>query len=364
MSSIRPDRSSRSSNVLAAGVFALSLLVFYASYDPVPAGEEIPAEPATASLADFVIRDSVPLPRDVVSPAGDLTPGAVTDAVTNPATDLVPDPATGTPDAGSYAVPSGEVPGGGETSDVAQAGWFLNNHEALEHSVFLLKDGIRHLEGISRYSTVFTKQERIGGDLSEVQKIELKVQHAPHFSVYMKWKNGDTGRQVLYSEAYDDRQMVVKLGGLKGRLLPALKLDPNGSTAMSEARYPVTEAGLLGMLRQILLYREADLQRGYGVTCRRLPNQQFDERECLCLQFDYESPEISAIYRRTILLLDQRHHFPVMARSFTWARDAEGISPAELDEQTLIENYTFSAINVAAELVAEDFSRDNPRYRM
>ena len=284
MSSTRPDRSSRSSNVLAAGVFALSLLVFYASFDPVPAGEEIPSEPETASAADFVITDSVPLPQDAVDPAGAVAGTATDPAATDPA---ATDPAatgaaeSGTPESEQPVGTSAESAPCGQSTEVPANGWVLNNAEAMEYSVLLLRDGVRHLEGISRYSTVFTKQERIGGDLSEVQKIELKVQHAPHFSVYMKWKNGDTGRQVLYSDEYDDRQMVVKLGGLKGRLLPALKLDPNGSTAMSEARYPVTEAGILGMLRQILLHREADLKRGYGVICRRLPNQQFDERECL-----------------------------------------------------------------------------------
>lgn len=211
---------------------------------------------------------------------------------------------------------------------------------------------------------MFSKQERINGDLTQNQIIEMKVQHGPTFGIYMKWKNGDTGRQVLYNDSYPDGQMVVKLGGLKGRLLPAIKLDPRGERAMSEARYPVTEAGILGMTRQILAHREADLKRGYGVICRRLPNQQFDERECMCFVFEYESPEISATYRKSIILIDTRNCIPLMARNYTWARDTDGLTPEELDEQTLIENYTFTALNFGAELVAEDFSRDNPRYRM
>jgi hypothetical protein len=51
-------------------------------------------------------------------------------------------------------------------------------------------------------------------------------------------------------------------------------------------------------------------------------------------------------------------------RSYTWANEADSLTTEQLDAQTLIEDYSFSSINFGAELVAEDFSRDNPRYRM
>ena len=133
---------------------------------------------------------------------------------------------------------------------------------------------------------------------------------------------------------------------------------------MSESRYPVTEAGILGMLKQISTHRRNDLSRGHGVHCRRLPNQTFDERNCICIEFEYTGKEHSEIYRKSIILIDARHHIPVMARNYTWARESEGLTPAQLDEQTLIENYTFTSINFGAELIAEEFRRDNPKYRM
>ena len=48
----------------------------------------------------------------------------------------------------------------------------------------------------------------------------------------------------------------------------------------------------------------------------------------------------------------------------TWTDEQEGLTAEQLDENTLIENYSFSSLNFGREFVAEDFSRDNPQYRM
>ena len=50
--------------------------------------------------------------------------------------------------------------------------------------------------------------------------------------------------------------MLVKLGGVKGRMVPALKLDPNGAMAMKESRYPITTIGVKQMTEEIIQYRK------------------------------------------------------------------------------------------------------------
>ena len=239
-----------------------------------------------------------------------------------------------------------------------------SDQDNIKFCMLVLKDGLNFLKSVETYSAVFHKKERIDGDLSELQSIEMKVRQSPQFAVHMRWRNGDRGRQVLYSEDYEDGEMVVKLGGFKGRLLPAIKLDPNGSRAMSEARHPVTNAGILGMVEKIISHREHDLKCGHGVHCQRLPNQEFDERDCYCFLFEYESPEVARDYRKSILLIDSRRHIPVMARNFVWAAEADDLTAQELDDLTLVEDYSFTEIDFDRELTAVEFSRDNPRYRM
>lgn len=331
-----PRKSSGMPNAFALLISAISLTIIFGSFDPAPAGEDL---------------SSV----DVLPPAPVEVPPPVDAIADSPSAD--------------NAVISGSSADGAHAAvqaapAKASGSMVLDNHDTLKFSLLMLQDGCRFIENVSSYSTLFSKQERIQGDLGEVQNIEMKVMHAPHFSIYMKWKNGDTGRQLLFNDTYEDKKMVVKLGGLKGRLLPAIKLDPSSPEAMSQARYPVTEAGVHGMLKQLVYYRQADLKSGEGIRCVRLENTVFDERDCYCFLYEYAAPKYNSTYRKSLLLLDARYHIPLRIINHTWTDAAEGISAAELDAQTLIEDYSFSRVDFGTQLVGEDFSRDNPKYRM
>ena len=317
-------------NFIAVCVTVLSVGLLYSRFDTVPAGEDISLSP-TASVTAFPVEAPVPIPPDEVEAAKEL---------------------------------SGEAPqeGSPQPPQITEGG-MLDGMETIKFCTLLLHDGARYMENLKDYTVTFHKEERVNGDLQKPQTIDMKVQHSPHFAVYMKWKNGDRGRQILFSEQYEDGCMVVKLGGLK-RILPALKLDPAGANAMSESRYPVTQAGVAGMIRQLLVHREKDLERGSGVHCVRLPDQEFDQRRCYAFLVTYESPEICEVYRKSILLMDAHFHIPVMVRNFTWAKDCNDLTEEELDRATLIENYSFTGLKLTNNLVALDFSRENPRYRM
>ncbi len=329
MPRIRKVQSSSKRNFLAICASAVSIGAICCSFDPVPAGEDIQLTRVTSAVAAAENSTDVPLPPGVQTSLSDT---------------VSPLPAAGA----VQPVNSGD----------------LNNHDAIKFSLLLLKDGGRFIDNINNYRVTFEKRERINGDLGELEAMELKVRHVPNFSVYMKWKVGDTGRQLLYNDEYDDKQMIVKLGGLKGRIMPALKLDPFGTEAKAGARYPVTEAGIAGMIRQMIVHRENDLNHGQGVECVRLANQVFDERECYCFKYEYSEPKFNALYRKSIVLMDTRYHVPLKVTNYTWSDNAEGMTPEQLDEMTLIEDYAFRQLDMGAKLVAEDFSRDNPSYRM
>jgi hypothetical protein len=344
-------------NSLATCLSTAAIIVVYASIDPLPASDHFRADPVSLASIDFAIDDSaVPLPLEIENPLSQAAHAPLPDAPEVQA-DNHDEQNEGQVADGA---PAAKSPSPAQVTD----GIILSQQEAVQYSLFLLENGEAQLKQIPWYSAVFSKHERINGDLQESQTIDIKVRQSPAFSVYMKWRNGDTGRQALYSDEYEDRQMVVKLGGLKGRLLPGIKLDPEGERAMAESRYPITRAGLLGMQQQIIKHRREDVARGHGVRCRRLPDQLYDDTQCLCFEFIYESQEISPVYRKSLMLIDARRHIAMLTRSYTWANEADSLTTEQLDAQTLIEDYSFSSINFGAELVAEDFSRDNPRYRM
>ena len=312
-------------NFLATAVLGLSCGLLYASFDPLPAGES-PERAATAE----------PPAIEVAAPAPVMKPASV--------------------GAESTDVTS-------ETRDCSSRNT-LTNREMIEYCLLLLQDGMRLFKSVDAYTARFHKRERIDGDLSEMQTIDLKVRHSGQFAVYMKWRNGDRGRQLLYSKEYKDGDMVVKLGGLKGRLLPGIRLNPNGSKARSESRHSVTSAGILGMIEKMVMYRERDLLNDHAVRCTRLRNQIVDGHDCCCFLFEFSDSEYCADYRKSLICIDAVRHIPLMAQNHTWATDSEGMCEAELDQLTLIEYYAFTNVDFSKELLAIDFSRDNPKYRM
>ena len=118
------------------------------------------------------------------------------------------------------------------------------------------------------------------------------------------------------------------------------------------------------MVQKIITHRENDLKVGHGIRCQRLANQEFDQRDCYCFVFEYETADVSDQYRKSILLVDSRRHIPVMARNYVWAAEADGMTAEELDDMTLVEDYSFTEIDFDRQLTAVEFSRENPRYRM
>ena len=311
--------------MLAACVAVLSAAVLHSSFDPAPAGENI-APQSTIPLVPILQDDIAPLPPEVTEFNGE------------------------------------ELSSNKEPNDTASGG-HLNSQETIKFCMLLLQDGARLMESVNDYSVVFHKEERINGDLKPSQMIDMKVQHKPHFAVYMKWLNGERGRQVLYSDEYEDKCLSLKFGGFK-KMFPALRVDPNCSSAKAESRYPITEAGVLSLIQKLLKHRERDLELGQEVNCVRLANREFDGRDCYQFMLTYSVRQTEHEYRKHLVMIDTVRHLPVIVQNYTWCDDASDLTARELDDNTLVENYSFTSLNLQSKLVALDFSRDNPGYRM
>jgi hypothetical protein len=75
----------------------------------------------------------------------------------------------------------------------------------------------------------------------------------------------------------------------------------------------------------------------------------------------YASPEYSETYRKATLYIDKELAMPVCVRNYTWAKDA---NPETVDDETLIEFYSYTDIKVEQQLSGIDFDRGNESYRM
>lgn len=321
---LRPANRSPIRNTLAIAVLVLTVGMLYSNFDPVPAGDDL----SGSAVAP-------PAPVAVI-------------AATQHSSTLNTDSATDVQAAATQLC--------SQKNELSQD--LVNVQECLN----MLTAGTEFFNGVSDYSVMFHKRERIGGDLQEPQTIQMKIQQKPHFAVYMKWQNFERGRQLLYSDQYEDGCIVVKFGGMK-RFLPSVRLEPDGSLAMSETRYPASKAGVLGMVEQIVVHRKHDISTKPKMVCTRT-EVEFDGRPGVQFYFSYNDPSGNRTYRKSYITLDKQYQVPVDVRNYTWSNQTEGLSDAELDEQTLIEQYSFTQLNVTTQLADADFSRDNPRYRM
>ena len=313
----------RRRNVAAAMIAGGALAFLYYSFEPVAAEDNHPVNIASVDKTDL-----------------SSLPESVTQSQVE--TQLVPNPSETEP----------------VTKATSNKVTELTNRYALLFMVSQLERGIEKLEEHDCYSVTFERLERIDGVLHDQQEIDLKVRHAP-FSVYMKWRTGDKGRQLLFTEKENDGRMLVKLGGLKGRFLPTIKLDPEGSRAMAESRHSVAQAGIVNLARELILNRQKDLKLKQMPSCVITENVKFNEQPCTQIVVEYRSAEDSPVYRRTITMIDNKLHIPVYVRNYTWPTE----DTVDVEEETLIECYCFKDLQLNEQLADVTWKKSNPRYR-
>ena len=238
--------------------------------------------------------------------------------------------------------------------------------EAMKQKLAVLDDGFRFLQEKADYEAKFHRQERIGGDMQTAENIKIKVRHQP-FSVYMKWLDVDKGREVLYVATKNDGKMLFHYGGWKARFLPILKLDPHGTLAKSGSRHPITEAGILELVKRLIKDRRKDIECGVGYECF-VTEQSIHDRDCVCFDIKYDhsmNDTPSEVYRRSISFFDKEYSIPVEIKNFTWLGEDsnDGMVETEMDALTLIEHYSFTDIAWDAGFTDEDFSQTNRKYK-
>ncbi len=247
--------------------------------------------------------------------------------------------------------------GGGDASGADRS------RMALLLKLLLLEKGHAKLAKAPDYTATAFMQERVRGTMGEEQVVQLKIRHEP-FSVYMKWLVGDKGRELLYVKGRNDGDMLVHPGGWKARLVPALKLDPNGSLAMRDARYPVTMIGLLNMVGEMIKLRKSDLKNHAQVQCTLIDDQKFNERDCYGFVLVFADRKYSKMYRKCVVYIDKELSVPTYVRNYEWpGKELKGLAGAKLDEATMIEYYTYSKILLNQRMADVDFAKSNKQYQ-
>jgi outer membrane lipoprotein-sorting protein len=202
----------------------------------------------------------------------------------------------------------------------------------------------RAYDGITDYTALFLKRERVNGTMQPLETIELRFQEP--FKLYMAWQEPYKGRVVTYIEGENDNKMLVNPGGVLQ--FDRLSLDPNSAMATRNAHHTIRQAGLRNTIN--LLMRE--YQRGMQHNHMQLTlhgEAAVDQRPAYHLEFIGPQDKNAGYYAyRGEIWVDKEHFLPTKLRIYDW-------------DNQLYEDYEYRQLQLNPGLGPEAFALPTPK---
>ena len=215
---------------------------------------------------------------------------------------------------------------------------------------------------IRDYECLMIKRERITGQLTPHQFLRLKVRERQQqgdqletpFSVYARFLKPKSveGRELLYVENQRNGDLLARRGGPQ---LPnlTLQLDPRGTLAMSESRYPITHIGIRNLITQMIERVEEQMEHG-DCDVQFFDEAKLDGRPCEHIVVRQRSSEHP--FHTVRVLIDKQLRLPVYFASYSWPDASDG-------QPVLEEEYVYTKLKLNPGFSDLDFDRENPHYR-
>jgi Protein of unknown function (DUF1571) len=206
---------------------------------------------------------------------------------------------------------------------------------------------------IKDYSALLYKQERINGELGELELSYIKVRHQP-FSVYMYFLQPNKGRECLYNHPLDGTKgkLVAMDCGWKRRF-GKVELDPEGSLAMKGQKYPITKLGLRNLTSELIDVATNDVQ--FGECEVHTYQRAINGRPATLLEVVHPVPRQNFRFHKAEVFIDNELLLPVRYAAYMWPA-APGQDPP------LEESYTYVDLKLNNGFTNADFDQNNPEY--
>jgi hypothetical protein len=214
------------------------------------------------------------------------------------------------------------------------------------------------------YTCVMVRRERIEGRLRPHEYIFAKVRHRQvqdqqvvvPFSVYLKFLKPASvrGREVLYVEGKNGGEMFARRGGTRFAFVTT-RLLPESDLAMRDNLYPITEFGIENLLYRLIQVARRDLQSECQV--KLLPDAKINDRAAQGIIVTHQSRQESPNFYQARIFVDKELSLPIHYEAYDW--------PATPDaEPPVMEQYTYTQLQLNRGLSDADFSEDNPQYHV
>lgn len=226
---------------------------------------------------------------------------------------------------------------------------------ALDPPLILLRRCRERLASVKDYTAVLVKQEFLDGELKPVETIDAKFRSKPA-SIYLKWRQPDEGKELLYVEGQNDGKIVTHSVGFTKALLGAQRVNPDSPAATKEWRYQVPEIALGPTVERLIARLE--FERQFHETRVELRHVKVNGRACLEVSaWHPEADNGRFSFHTQRFFVDKELTLPIRVEGHAY--------PATPDRKPgpLLESYTFVELRVNVGLTDVDFSVRNPAYR-
>ncbi len=257
---------------------------------------------------------------------------------------LTPPPAELADNLGTYSAKKIEIPA--TLSLAAQP-----NAHPLTPVLRWAKQDLPAIENLKDYSATLVRRERIRGKLSGYEYLSIKIRHVP-FSVYVCFQApaGVKGQEVIYITGQNQGNILAH----KAHMAATVSLHPDGLIAMSGRHYPITEIGLVNLVRRLVEVGEQDLKYG-ECEVKYFGHAKINQRPCTVIQVVHPLPRDVFLFHLARVFVDDEWKLPVRYESYDWPNEPGG-------EPRLIEEYTYLDLKLNNGFTDEDFSTRNPEY--
>lgn len=203
---------------------------------------------------------------------------------------------------------------------------------------------LQKVASLTDYQALFVKKEYVNGTFVE-HKMEICFRRRP-MSVHLKFVEPHAGRQAVYVQGQNGGQMQVKDTGLAS-LVGTINIDPNGSMAMAESKYPITMIGMENMTRRIMSEWLEATSRD-DITVNFYPNAKIGELECQVVESTHtDAVKSKGIYRARVYI-DKASGLPIRIQEF-------GFPTRTGAEPPLLSDYAYLNVRANTGLTAADF---------
>jgi hypothetical protein len=218
---------------------------------------------------------------------------------------------------------------------------------SMDLPVTLITRAQERFRQVKDYTCVLVKRERIAGELTPKNVVQMKVRNRP-FNVHLRWRCPCelAGQEVCYVADKNEGKMRVRAAGLLGAV-GFISLDPEDPRARQTSNHAITDAGLGNLIDRLARSWQAEqCTEGLRIT---LAEYEYAQKRCTRIEVVQPEEEQGRVpFQRTVVFFDQDNHLPIRVECYNWPS-----SPGE--EGDLQEEFSFTNLVTNVGLGKDEF---------